>query len=708
MNEVTGYSRKFVWFLASASLALAAFFAASVAAAAPDVPKPEAPDSDTLALETDWRVAAGKVAPALTSALGEAALSGALETTYRVQVTLRPSGALPMPKNLRMTADMLQTKRRVAEVQNRVFARRRGGSFKLLNRYRVIPGFSAVVDEAALRDLSQMPEVEQIELMPVYQKMDAESHPLANVDDLHAAGFTGKGVTIAIIDDGFDLDHPAFGGFSSFPNSKIVGGRDFADNDSDPDIDCNRQFHGTAVAGVAAGNGGGVLGTAPDAAIVALKVQSQSLGCEGDPSGSLDGDVGGAIDWAVANASTYGIRVISMSLGSFIGFSTVGSCESFDIATRNAINAAHSAGIPVIVASGNAGLCSAIALPSCMGNAISVGAVYDANLGVKGFCVSDLACNGQFNSNCQNILGSNTACFDTTTSADLVTCYTNSSSLLDVLAPSENALSAWPGGGTTSSFGGTSSATPFTSGVVAAMIEKDPTLDGDEVRAILTSTGVDIQDAKNGLFKPRVDALAAIDAVSDGVSVTLISSATEDGWVRESEQNSNVGGSNNSVGAGDRAIRIGDSGVDRQFKSILSFETSSIPAGATITQATVRIRRSGVWGGNPFTTFGGNLLVDVQSGGFSGSTALQNQDFQATATAPAAATMSSPASNGDWSEGVLDASGLAAINVNGRTQIRLAFEVGDNNSGSRDHIGFYSSNNSDPDNHPQLVITYQE
>ena len=197
-----------------------------------------------------------------------------------------------------------------------------------------------------------------------------------------------------------------------------------------------------------------------------------------------------------------------------------------------------------------------------------------------------------------------------------------------------------------------------------------------------------------------------IDPASQPVTVTFTSIGAEDGWVRESNETSNVGGTANSTGAGRRPIRPGDTTQDRQVKSILSFDTSSIPAGATIQSATLRLRRGLVRGSDPFTSGFGQCLVDVQSGGFSGSTALQGSDFEAAATATAAATLTAPAANLDWSEGVLNASGLAAINASGTTQFRVYFEVDDNDDGSDNQMGYYSGDNSVAANHPQLVVTY--
>ena len=196
-----------------------------------------------------------------------------------------------------------------------------------------------------------------------------------------------------------------------------------------------------------------------------------------------------------------------------------------------------------------------------------------------------------------------------------------------------------------------------------------------------------------------------INPVVDPVTVTFISVAAEDGWVRESKENSNVGGARAANGSGSRAIRPGDDKKDRQYKAILSFDTSTIPAGATITGATLRLTRGSLVGTNPFTILG-NCLVDVQTGGFGGSTVLDKSDFQASATAVGAATMTNAPANLDVSEGTFNGAGLAAINVNGTTQTRVYFSIDDNNDGGNDYMGYYSGDNANASRRPQLVVTY--
>ncbi|NJL27959.1 MAG: DNRLRE domain-containing protein [Thermoanaerobaculia bacterium] len=191
------------------------------------------------------------------------------------------------------------------------------------------------------------------------------------------------------------------------------------------------------------------------------------------------------------------------------------------------------------------------------------------------------------------------------------------------------------------------------------------------------------------------------------VEVTFVSTGSEDGWLRESSENSDIGGSRSSSGTNGSALRVGDSQGDRQYKSVVSFDTSSIPEGATILSATLRLRRGGLSGTNPFGLLG-SCLVDIQSNGFSGNVALENSDFEAAAAAVGAASMSDAPANLDWSEGTLNAAGLVAIDTAGSTQMRVYFSLDDNDDGGNDYMGFYSGSTGTADRRPQLVITYRE
>jgi carboxypeptidase T len=199
---------------------------------------------------------------------------------------------------------------------------------------------------------------------------------------------------------------------------------------------------------------------------------------------------------------------------------------------------------------------------------------------------------------------------------------------------------------------------------------------------------------------------ASVTPVAPPTVVTLTSTASQDGWVLESTETSNSGGSIDATASTTSALRLGDNNQDRQYKTVVSFDTSGIPDGATILSATLRLRRGTLSGTSPFTTHG-TCWADVQTGSFSGSTTLQTGDFQAAATAVQAASLSNATSNGSWSEGSLNAAGLAAVDKTGTTQLRIYFNLDDNDDTGNDYIGYYSGDNTTSANRPQLVVTYQ-
>ncbi|MCB1055456.1 MAG: endonuclease [Acidobacteria bacterium] len=192
---------------------------------------------------------------------------------------------------------------------------------------------------------------------------------------------------------------------------------------------------------------------------------------------------------------------------------------------------------------------------------------------------------------------------------------------------------------------------------------------------------------------------------SQGTQVTFVSIAGEDGWVREQSETSGTGGTYDDGNTGTAGLRVGDDSKDRQYKAVLSFDTSAIPDTAVVTAVTLRLRRGTVNGTSPFSTHG-TCWVDVHNDGLGGNIALTTGDFQAFATAPRSAALSEAAANGDWSEASLDAAGLAAVNKGGTTQLRVYFDLDDNDDRGVDYVGYYAADNADPANHPQLVVTY--
>jgi len=185
---------------------------------------------------------------------------------------------------------------------------------------------------------------------------------------------------------------------------------------------------------------------------------------------------------------------------------------------------------------------------------------------------------------------------------------------------------------------------------------------------------------------------------------TFICVAADDGWVNESLETSNIGGTMDATAGSTSALRIGDDGGKKQFKTVVSFDTSALPDGATIISATLRMKRGTI--SNQTSGFGA-INVDIIGGtGFSGNAALQLTDFEAAAGATGVATMTYPGSNGIWSTGALNTSGKALVNKTGKTQLKVAFTLDDDNDSKADYLGFYSGEGA-AGNQPELVIVYQ-
>ncbi len=155
-------------------------------------------------------------------------------------------------------------------------------------------------------------------------------------------GFTGAGVGVAVIDSGVTPSHDDLRN-STRTAQRITKFVDFVGGQAAAYDDWG---HGTHVAGIIAGNGydahGARTGMAPDANLVVLKA------LDGNGQGRISTIIA-ALDWAVANRLAYNIRVINMSLGAgvFESYKT----DPLTLAAKRAVDA----GIVVVAAAGNIG-----------------------------------------------------------------------------------------------------------------------------------------------------------------------------------------------------------------------------------------------------------------------------------------------------------------------------------------------------------------
>lgn len=262
--------------------------------------------------------------------------------------------------------------------------------------------------------------MEKIHLIPYRLEEISSAAPqipegvrLVQAPDVWEEAGHGKGNVIAILDTGCQMDHPDL-------KERIIDGRNFtSDFNGDPTIFDDNNGHGTHVAGTAAASlrkGEGIVGVAPGANLLIVKVLSGSGG--GEYAGIISG-IHYAIDWRGPNGEQ--ASVISMSLG--------GPEDIPEL--YEAVKRAVDAGIPIVCAAGNEGDDSAqtdeFAYPGAYGEVIQVGAV--------------------------DFSGK-------------IAPFSNTNNEIDLVAPGMNIYSSYPGG-KYASLSGTSMAAPHVSGALA-------------------------------------------------------------------------------------------------------------------------------------------------------------------------------------------------------------------------------------------------
>jgi hypothetical protein len=183
------------------------------------------------------------------------------------------------------------------------------------------------------------------------------------------------------------------------------------------------------------------------------------------------------------------------------------------------------------------------------------------------------------------------------------------------------------------------------------------------------------------------------------ITLTLKSIPVEDGWILESTETSGTGGTMDSTAT---TFRLGDEADDKQYRSILSFNTTLIPDAAVLQSVILRVKQNGaVVGTDPFTILG-SVWADIRTGTF-GAGALELADFNLVASVTAAGAFNSTPVSSYYSL-TMNATARNAINKLGRTQIRLRFGMDDNNDALADYMKFLSGDFAS--GQPELVITY--
>jgi len=222
----------------------------------------------------------------------------------------------------------------------------------ILHKYNLFPAIVMKTSKDAISRISDLPGLVGIFYNRRYHLLATkpvmgirtstlESSKAIGADTFWANGYKGASIKIGIIDTGVDPNHPDLEGKVIAMESFVKKEYGYDVDDTDPTDGYIGVWHGTRVAGVAAGAGKGDpnlgTGVAPEALIISAKVF---------PSGSetyatLAGIIA-AIEWCVSQ----GADVINMSLG--------GGASYFD-PVNLAVKAAVEAGTTVVVAAGNEG-----------------------------------------------------------------------------------------------------------------------------------------------------------------------------------------------------------------------------------------------------------------------------------------------------------------------------------------------------------------
>jgi serine protease AprX len=291
----------------------------------------------------------GAPAPASGTGGGPAATSGVSGALARV--------AADSPR--RRVEVIIQLRRGVDAAQGRALVRSLGGQPGV--DLHIINGLSARLAAAAARRLAQSPLVHAVSLNAAIRDTtmnNATPSTLATSFDQSTGASrlwyrsTGAGIGVAVIDTGVDGDLPDFQTSQGSSTSRVIAS---AVIDPNATTAGDTYGHGTAVAGLVAGNGwardsddslfGEYAGTAPGANLISVKVADDS-----GAATTLDAIYG--LQFVVDHRTDYNIRVANLSFRST-------SAESYTTDPLDAaVEQAWLNGITVVAAAGNLGTAS--------------------------------------------------------------------------------------------------------------------------------------------------------------------------------------------------------------------------------------------------------------------------------------------------------------------------------------------------------------
>ncbi len=330
------------------------------------------------------------------------------------------------------------------------------------------------------------PKVEDHYLSP------SEVVTLLNVDPVHRAGITGKGIHVAMIDSGFAHSHQYFEEKGYDSTAVLAPGATHRDRDGNG--------HGT-------GESANLLAVAPNATFIGIKLDNES-----DPTS------GASILEGFQEARQHNPQIISVSLGFDLRNRLTGLPLDFlpnNLAALEAeVQAAVADGIVVVFSAGN----GHIAFPGMMPEVISAGGVYiDENGSMR---ASDYASAFRSRIYTGRLVPDFCGLVGLLPRADYIMLPIPAGCEIDGDNSAFDGTSATDGWGR---FSGTSAAAPQLAGVCALLLERDPTLTPDDVKAILRRSTRDVvQGSANPASNPGGNALRAGPGTDSATGTGLV------------------------------------------------------------------------------------------------------------------------------------------------------------------------------------------
>ncbi len=324
-------------------------------------------------------------------------------------------------------------------------------------RYWLIDSIAGTIELERIYQLLDIPGVVFVELDGRLEVLMQDVVPAHGVDLVwQDTGYTGEGVTMAIIDTGIDGNHTALDDLdddNSTNDPKILA---FYDAVNNPTLTNGSEVepydgngHGTHCAGITAGTGAPTyqhIGVAPKANLVGVKVLSD------EGSGSF-AQVMAGMEWTVEKRHEFNIRAASMSLG---GPGPIEWTSAEEESVNRMGNEMMRAGVALFIAAGNSAGTATIGTPGSAEDVITVGSL-DKDTAIAIYSSQGPTEEGRIKPN------------------------------LAFVGSSVNAPDANTGDGYVA-LSGTSMATPGAAGVAVLMYQANPDLSPFDIRNIMQET----------------------------------------------------------------------------------------------------------------------------------------------------------------------------------------------------------------------------